>query len=110
MYHADPVLTPPERLQLEQDRQVGLQGYDALSAEARAAGQWRYKMRPKFHKMDHSLRRSVETGWNVSMTWSFAEEDWLGHQCSMVASCHGSALHRRAVQRWLAFFYNELLS
>jgi hypothetical protein len=108
IYHCDAVLQAPERARLEQARQVALMGFNTLACEARAARRWRFKMRPKFHKMDHALRRSVRTGWNASMSWTFAEEDWLGHQCNMVASCHGATLHRRACQRWLAFWYNEL--
>ena len=108
IYHGDAELAPPERHRLEQARQIALQGFNTLACEARAARQWRFKMRPKFHKLDHALRRSVRTGWNASMSWPFAEEDWLGHQCHMVASCHGSTLHKRAVQRWLAFWYNEI--
>ena len=110
LYHEGAVLTQPERIELEESRKIALQGFNTLSSNARATGQWKYKMRPKFHKLDHALRRSARTGWNLSMLWSFGEEDWLGQQCQMTSNCHGSSLHRRAPQRWLAFYFNELKS
>ena len=108
LYHSDAVLAQHERIELEESRKIALQGFNTLSSYAKASGQWKYKMRPKFHKLDHALRRTVRTGWNMGMLWSFGEEDWLGQQCHMTGNCDSRSLHRRAVQRWLAFFFNEL--
>ena len=84
IYHSDPLLDLGERAQLEEARLAALQGFDNLSADAAVSGKWRFKMRPKFHTFDHALRRAVRTGCNLSMTWSFSKEYWLGQQCLMV--------------------------
>ena len=51
LYHSDAVLSQPERIDLEEARKIALQGFNTLSANAKELGEWKYKMRPKFHKL-----------------------------------------------------------
>ena len=89
-------------------RSSGLEGYHALSLDASNRGVYMYKMQPKFHKLDESIRRAILSKRNPAWWWTFSDESFVGMLSKLCGSCHKKTLAKRAAQRWLTMFYVEL--
>eukprot|EP00969_Alexandrium_andersonii_P064527 2842061-Alexandrium_andersonii.AAC.1 len=58
--------------------------------------------------MDHTLRSAVDSGFNPSNSWTFAEEDIIGRIARVAGQAHKKTLSSRTLERWLLFYMNEL--
>ena len=93
---------------MEINRQMALLGLHALCKACGRMDVYRFRLRPKFHRFDHGLRRCVRTRVSPSVNWSFSPEDMMGLCARMCNKIHGSSISKRAVQRWMLFFFCEL--
>ena len=59
---------------LEKATSAGLKGYHFLSLDAAKRGAFCYKLQPKFHKLDESVRLAYRTNRNPAWWWSFADK------------------------------------
>ena len=96
--------TKAQRVSLEEYRKAALMGYNWLSSHCMQRGVFMFDMRPKFHKVDESLRHACLCGRNPAWSWTFGDEDWIGTMANLSESCHKSTMHKRAMQRWLTHF------
>ena len=101
-------LDPTEKARLAAARRHALEGYMFLWRFAQHNELARYGCRPKFHKLDHCLRRAIKTGLSYSCWWSFACEGAIGTTAKTCAVSHASTLGVRPTQRWLVSFMNNL--
>ena len=100
-------LTDSECATLEQARLACLGGYNALSSQCASTLPQRalYGMIPKFHQLDHLLRDAIETKMNPRVFWTLGDESFGGEVALCCRSLHPTAMCRRAVDRWLAVFF-----
>lgn len=101
-------LNPAERARLSASRQHALEGYCWLWRFAQHTGLARYGARPKLHKLDHLLRRSIRTGVIFSAFWAFCDEDSIGQTARMCTLTYAATMSVRPTQRWLLSFMNNL--
>jgi hypothetical protein len=102
-------LSDREVQQLRAARSAALQGYNALARAAQEQGQWYYKIIPKYHKMDHHLRRCCANRLNPGSHWNFANESFIGILARLCQSTHRFSMQHRAIRRWVAYFVIEFV-
>lgn len=91
-------------------RKQAMEGFHWLSLDASKIPAYLFKVTPKLHKMDHSLRRSIATRLNPGTHWAFSSEDWIGYMSHLGNSCHSRTMHQRAAERWLVSFDEVVLN
>ena len=94
--------------ELELQRQLALLSYHFLSKRHVSLKQYKFRIRPKYHHWDHGLRRSVRSKVSMSLFYSFAPEDFMGLIARMCNKVHSVSMSKRAMQRWLLFFFGTL--
>ena len=62
-------------------------------------------MTPKYHVVDHVLRDGVRTGLSPRAYWTLGDESFGGDLAQMCRELHPASMSKRAVQRWLAVFF-----
>ena len=97
------MMTEAEANILEQGRSAALLGYNACAKAAVARGAFLWPIIPKYHKLDHLLRRSIRTRMSASMFWTFSDEDMMKWMSSTVRNSHGLGLLKFPIMRWLLF-------
>ena len=107
LYKTKSFLDQADRDALRLARTAALVGFHRLSKIAMEQGRWVFHMIPKFHMLDHMVRRSYRTGLAVWLTWTFCDEDFMGFLARVAASTHASSTNKVPVQRWLLAFYNS---
>ena len=93
---------------MEESRRKALLGFHACSKISAEAHRFRYRLTPKFHKLDHLLRRAVRTRLSPSLFWSFADEDMMKWMVQNAGKCHGLGIMQTPLRKWLVFFDHEL--
>jgi len=101
-------LTDEQCEALETLRQMALLSLHWLSKHCNSHDVFRWKIRPKYHRMDHGLRRAVRTKISPSVYYTFSPEDFMGLVARMCGKCHGSTIIRRGVCRWLLSWFVEM--
>lgn len=91
-------------------RKQAMEGFHWLALDASNIPTFLFKVTPKLHKMDHSLRRSIATRLNPGTHWAMSSEDWIGYMSHLGNSCHSRTMHQRLVQRWLVSYSEEVAS
>ena len=91
-----------ERLRL--GRRAAFSSLRWLAANAYAHGLSRFHLRPKFHLLDHCLRRCVRTRICFIAFWVFQQEDSMGKWAKVALKVHASVVCARTIERWLALF------
>jgi len=107
------VLTADEVKQLGDARVCTLGCYHYLSHAAASrtpTPEFRFPMKPKFHKLDHLCRLAMSTCINPGWMWGFSDEDLVGKVAKLAGATHASTMQNRTAERWLTFFWGELLS
>ena len=99
-----PARTCLERCRLERIRVDMLVGFHNCAKLAAERSKFRYNRIPKFHKLDHLVRRAQRTGLSPRLTWCMMQEDQMQHMSRLCASVHGLALMRSASLKWLIDF------
>ena len=100
-------LSSTVRDQLRLARTASLVGFHRLSKWAMQETQYTFHMIPKFHTLDHMVRRSYRTGIGVCLTWTFSDEDFMVFFIARVAaSSHAASTNKVPAQRWLLSFSN----
>ena len=99
-----PARTCEERCHLERIRVDMLVGFHNCAKLAAERGKFRYNVIPKFHKLDHLVRRAQRTGVSPRVTWTMMQEDQMQHMSRLCGSVHGLALMRAAPCKWLVDF------
>ena len=98
-------LTVSELGRLSKTREAILLCYHWLHKDAAAQGRRQFNLRPKFHYLDHLLRRSLRTQVSPGVFWTFAAESFIGMFARQCQRVHGASLYRRAVSRWIIYFW-----
>ena len=75
-----------------------------LASNAVAHNLSRFHLRPKFHQLDHCIRRSIRTGVIFSAFWVFLQEDSMGKWSKVGVKVHASVVSSRVIDRWLSLF------
>ena len=75
-----------------------------LASNAFAHNLSRFHLRPKFHQLDHCIRRSIRTGVIFSAFWVFQQEDSMGKWSKVGLKVHASVVSSRVIDRWLSLF------
>ena len=107
IYHLPHKLTHHDRARLESARVRALCGFNCLSNRALGGNRFYFHVIPKYHKLDHTLRRSVASGLNASSYWTFSDEDWIGWMSRLAHSCHAHTIQTRAIVRWQITYYAQ---
>eukprot|EP00969_Alexandrium_andersonii_P010250 447087-Alexandrium_andersonii.AAC.1 len=58
-----------------------------MSSTAAANHEFMYQIIPKFHKLDHCIRRACRTRMNAALFWTFGSEDMMRHMAALAGSC-----------------------
>ena len=106
LYSLKSFMNQTEISELRLARTAALVGFHRLSKIAMQEGTWVFHMIPKFHMMDHMVRRSIRTGVAVALTWTFTDEDFMGLLARVAAAGHALSTNKVPVQRWLLGFFN----
>ena len=101
-------LNPTESKDMESFRCTGLLAYSWLTQDAQSKGLKHYCMRPKYHRLDHCLRRAARTQLSPRCFWCFGSEDFLGHLARVLKVVHPKGILQRGVDRWLLYFWGEV--
>ena len=102
------VLDDSQAESLETARKQMLLGYHWLAKYNVSRGWSQYHLIPKFHYLDHALRRAVRTKVSPSIFWCFAQESKMGETARLVHKLHGASSMRRGIGRWLVSFFFQL--
>ena len=100
------LLTPDEISGMRFARQQGLAGFRFLSSFAATNYLNRYNMVPKYHALDHALRRAVRTGVSFGAFWVYRQEDFMGLSARIAAKVHPSAVCVRVIERWISDLFD----
>ena len=103
------IMTQAEGDSLAEARDVGLSGYKALSQLARRDSLRAYQMIPKYHMLDHCLRRSIDSHISFSCFWVYSQESFMGRSARVSKAVHASVIASRAVDRWLSSYKAKTL-
>ena len=101
------LLSPDEVGRLRVARQLGLSGFRFLSSFAATNYLNRYNMVPKYHALDHALRRAVRTGVSFGAFWVYRQEDFMGVSSRIASKVHPSAVCVRVIERWISDFFDH---
>ena len=104
LYHIKGIMTPRQARQLEDARQRSLLGFNALTSLSSEGGRQYFVVKPKFHKLDHLLRRAVRTRVSPSAFWTFQDEDMMGIMASLARNCR--LLLQGPAERWLLHYFS----
>lgn len=74
--------------------------YSTLAWQAFSQGVLRWKLRPKFHSMDHALHSILSTCENIKAHANWLEEDLMGRVGRIAGRTHRSTMPRRVLQRY----------
>ncbi len=91
-------------------REEALLSYEWLSNACEFGGVCQYKIRPKYHNLEHGVRRMIRTKLSMSLSYSFSPEDVMGMCARMCNKTHATSMMRRGVGRWLLAFVAGLSS
>ena len=100
------IFTDEELLRIESARKALLMGFHELHKRAALRGQNLFNVTPKFHAVDHMVRRGLRTRVSWHLFWCFASEDAIGSVAKVCAKTHGATTSHRVLQRWLVFFWS----
>ena len=103
-------MTDAEAATLEDIRKMMLLCYHSVSKSAKSSGRSFFRMRPKFHRIDHACRRAIRTKLFPWLFWTFGSEDMMGVIARLSRVVHGSATCKGTVSRWLIAFWSDLMS
>ena len=97
------------RRSLADAREAALFAYNALSDMNSSSNPPRafFNMIPKYHVVDHLLRDAIVQGMSPRVYWTLGDESWGGELAKVCAQLHPQSMSERAVQRWLAVFFQE---
>ena len=94
-----------EQKELELIRKSILFSFYHLHSQALLRGESLYNVTPKFHVVDHMLRRQQRTTMSAGVFGSFASEDFIGKMALAAQRAHGATVHSSVIERWLLFFW-----
>ena len=103
-------LSESQASDLEQCRMRMLLGYHFLAKKHAENASAHFSLVPKFHKVDHLLRRAIRTRVSPSLWWTFSLESHMGIMARMVHKLHASSSSRRGIERWLLYFFSTTLA
>ena len=77
-----------------------LKSYKQLALLALSTGALRWKVRPKCHYLDHSLRDMRKYRWNPRFFACWCDEDYMGRITRLASRCHRSTVTSTALLRY----------
>eukprot|EP00969_Alexandrium_andersonii_P175094 7743887-Alexandrium_andersonii.AAC.2 len=80
-----------------------LSSYQWLAHEAVSEGKHLWRLRPKFHIIDHMLERMRVDRQNVRLQACFMEEDYAGKIARLARKCHRLTVLPRTFERYLLY-------
>ena len=104
------VYSDAEAVQLETARKVALMSLYGLHKFYAMKGEHLFNIVPKFHQVDHMCRRQIRSKLACSLWWCFASESAIGSVARTAGKTHGASTNRRAVQRWITFFWGSFIN
>ena len=90
---------------LKVNRSMAILSLHYLSKRCTRFGVYRWRIRPKFHRWDHALRRGVRTRVSPTVFYAFSSEDFMGLVARMCSKTHGASIMKRGVERWILSFF-----
>ena len=98
--HAGIILTDRQKSNCLHYGRVHLQMYKALALRAVETGAKRWKVRPKMHYLDHTMRE-VQSGLNPRFFQCFLDEDYIGKIIRIASRCHRSKISINVLRRYM---------
>ena len=98
-------LTSDEKASLELCRSCAHRCFYQLHCEAAVIAHPGFNLIPKYHLVDHMVRRSCRTSISSHIFWCFRCEDFMGRMAKLCGKVHGAVVHKRAIERWIVQFW-----
>ena len=103
------LLEPAELERVGRSRESMLLCYHYLAKVNQRSDIRRYNVRPKYHRIDHCVRRCLRTTVNPCLYWTYGSEDFMGTLARLSRQVHGSHTTRGTVDRWLLFWWSRII-
>ena len=92
-----------DREQIDRAQHAGnafLQTYMKLAHIAYEEGQCLWKLKPKFHYMNHRID-DLSNGWNPRFLHAFMDESFMGYMSRLAKGCHRRTVLLRGLERYI---------